>query len=356
MLNLQTIYETEISGYTSDGRGVAHVEERAVFIPNAIAGERCTVRITHIGRNIVTGKIEQVLERSPHRVNRDCPYAKQCGGCTFWHMDYQEECRLKAQRVQDALTRIGGWDPGQLPITGGREICHYRNKAQYPVATVKGKPEGGFFRAGTHTVIPVERCRIQHPAADLAKNTVVEYMRRHRVSAYDEATGQGLVRHVYVRCGWVSGQVLVGIIANGDCLPKAGALIAALKENVPGLCGVVLCVNREKGNAILGQEFRTLWGEGYLEDTLCDLQFRISPRSFYQVNHDQAEVLYRKAVELADLNGTQTLLDLYCGTGTITCVMARHAGRAIGVEVVADAVRDARENAIRNGLTNVTFE
>ena len=356
MLNLQTIYETEITGYTSDGRGVAHIEGCAVFIPNAIAGERCTVRVTHIGKHSAVGKIEQILEKSPHRVNRDCPCAKQCGGCTFWHMDYEEEQRLKAQRVKDALTRIGGYDPGELPITGAPDVRHYRNKAQYPVAKIKGKAEAGFFRASTHTVIPVEQCLIQHPAADLAKNAVIQYMRRCRVPAYDETSHTGLIRHIYVRCGWVSKQVLVGIIANGTKLPQVQILIETLRKQVPGLCGIVLCINQEKGNAILGQEFRTLWGEDYLEDTLCGLQFRISPRSFYQVNHDQAEILYQKAVQLADLHGTETVLDLYCGTGTITCVMAQHAGRAIGVEVIADAVRDAQENAARNNITNVSFE
>lgn len=355
MLNLQTIYETEITGYTSDGRGVAHIEGCAVFIPNAIAGERCAIRIVHIGKHSAAGKIEQILEKSPHRVNRECPYAKQCGGCVFWHMDYREECRLKAQRVKDALCRIGGCDPGEVPIAGAPEIYHYRNKAQFPVASVRGKAEAGFFRAATHTVIPVEQCLIQHSAADLAKAVIVQHMRRYKIPAYAEASHTGLIRHIYVRCGQVSGQVLVGIIANGDKIPQCEALIHALRKNVPGLCGIVLCVHREKGNAVLGQTFRTLWGESYMEDTLCGLQFRISLRSFYQVNHDQAEVLYQKAVELADLHGTETVLDLYCGTGTITCVMAQHAAHAIGVEVIDDAVRDARENAARNGLENVSF-
>ena len=355
MLHLQTIYEAEITGYTSDGRGVAHIEGCAVFIPNAICGEYCTVRILHLGKHSAIGKIEQILRKSPHRIPKACPYAKQCGGCTFWHMDYAAECQLKAQRVRDALVRIGGYDPGELRLQAAQDICHYRNKAQYPVASVKGNVEAGFFRAATHNVIPVTECLIQHPAADLAKNAVIRYMRHCHVPAYDEATCTGLIRHVYVRCGWISKQVLVCIIANGSKLPHADKLIAMLQRDVPGLCGVVLNVNQEKGNVVLGSSFRALWGAGYLEDTLCGLQFRISPRSFYQVNHDQAERLYRKAVELADLHGTETVLDLYCGTGTITCVMARHAGQVIGVEVIADAIRDAQDNAARNALSNVRF-
>ena len=180
-------------------------------------------------------------------------------------------------------------------------------------------------------------------------------MRRCQVPPYDEATCTGLVRHIYVRRGWVSGQVLVGIVANGMALPQEKTLAALLQQQVEGLCSVVLCVNTRPGNAILGREFRTIWGADALEDTLCGLQFRISPRSFYQVNHDQAERLYEKALQLAALDKTQTVLDLYCGTGTITCIMARSAGRAIGVEVISEAVEDAKQNAARNGLENVTF-
>ena len=355
MLQLQEIYETEITGYTSDGRGVARIDGCVVFVPNTIAGERCRVRILHIGKHGATGKIESILEKSPHRVPRACPNAKLCGGCCFWHMDYEEECRLKAQRVRDALQRIGGYDPGEVPITGGGTAWHYRNKAQYPVAKLRGRAEAGFFRAGTHQVIPVETCLIQHPAADQAKAAVLSYMRRCQVPPYNEATCTGLVRHIYVRRGWVSGQVLVGIVANGTALPQEKTLAALLQQQVEGLCSVVLCVNTRPGNAILGREFRTIWGVDALEDTLCGLQFRISPRSFYQVNHDQAERLYEKALQLAALDKTQTVLDLYCGTGTITCIMARSAGRSIGVEVIPEAVEDAKQNAARNSLENVTF-
>ena len=355
MLNSQTIYEAQITGYTSDGRGVAHIDGCAVFIPNAIAGERCTIRVVHQGRTAAIGKIEQILVPSPHRVPRACPYAKLCGGCSFWHMDYAEEQQLKAQRVTDALSRIGGCDIALVSITGAPEQQHYRNKALYPVGKIRGRAEAGFFRAGTHQIIPIDRCLIQHPSADLVRQTVVQYMRRFQVPAYDEQTGKGLVRHVFVRCGVQSGQVLAGVIVNGSRLPHSDALIDMLRRAVPGLCGIVLCENRNKSNAILTQTFTTLWGSDNLIDCLCDLEFEIAPRAFYQVNHDQAERLYRRAVELAQLTGKERVLDLYCGVGTITCVLAQHAAEAIGVEVVADAVENAKKNAARNGLRNVSF-
>ena len=348
------VYEAEITDYTAEGLGVARVEGVAVFVPNAVAGETCRIRIEKIGKTWAAGKIVEILERSPHRVNRECPVAKLCGGCDFWHMDYEEETRLKANRVRDCLNRLAGENLDTVEILAAPEIRGYRNKAQYPVTSKKGRAFAGFFRAGTHEVVENSRCRILPESADRVKDCVIAHLNRFRIPAYDEETGRGLVRHIYVRRGWVSGQILVCIVVNGRTLPHAGELIAELKK-IPGFATLTLSVNTKKGNAVLGSEFLTLYGPGWIEDTLCGLTFRLSPRSFYQVNHDQAERLYRTAISLAEITGKDTVLDLYCGVGTITLAMAGHAGHVIGVEIVEQAVEDARENARRNGIENAEF-
>ena len=354
MLVKNQIYETVITDYTSEGQGVAHIEGCAVFIPNAIRGERVLVRIEKAKKTWASGKITQILERSGHRVNRECPVAKLCGGCNFWHMDYAEECALKADRVRDCLNRLGGEALDTVPILAA-PTCHgYRNKAQYPVSSRKGKAYAGFFKAGTHQVVENDRCLILPQEMDRVKELVMEHMNRFHISAYDETEHQGLVRHIFVRRGVVSGQVLVCLCINGRTLPHDRELVQALKS-VPGFTSLVLSVNQKPGNTVLGDEFITLFGPGYIEDTLCGLTFRLSPRSFYQVNHHQAQRLYETAIREAGITKEDTVLDLYCGVGTITLAMASAAGKVIGVEVVPQAVEDAKENALRNGITNAEF-
>ena len=354
MLEKNQIYEAVITDYTAEGQGVAKIEGCAVFIPNAIAGERCRVRIEKVGKTWAAGKMVEILERSPRRVNRECPVAKLCGGCDFWHMDYEEECRLKADRVRQALNRIGGENLEAVSLLAAPSCTGYRNKAQYPVAARKGKAYAGFFRAGTHQVVENDRCLILPEDTDRVKEIVIDYVNRQHVSAYDEENHTGLLRHIYVRRGTVSGQVLVCLVVNGRKLPKMEDLIQRLKA-VPGFTTLVLSVNTRPGNAILGEEFITLYGPGYIEDTLCGLQFRLSPRSFYQVNHHQAQRLYEAAISQAQITKDDLVLDLYCGVGTITLCMAKAAGKVIGVEVIAQAVRDAKENAARNGIDNAEF-
>ena len=354
MLLKNQIYEATVTDYTEEGHGVAHVEGCVVFLPNAVAGERVKLRIEKARKTWAAGKIVEILERSPHRVNRACPVAKLCGGCDFWHLDYEEETRLKAQRVTDCLNRIGGENLERLPILAAPTCEGYRNKAQYPVACEKGRAYAGFFKAGTHQVVENTRCRILPEETDRIKAIVMDYVNKNRVPVYDEATHRGLLRHIYVRRGAVSGQILVCLVVNGNGLPKVSGLIDALKA-VPGFTTLVLSVNTKKGNAVLGDKFVTLYGPGYIEDTLCGLNFRLSARSFYQVNHSQAQRLYREAISLAEITKEDLVLDLYCGVGTITLAMAAAAGRVIGVEVIPQAVEDARENAVRNGIENAEF-
>ena len=354
MLIKNQIYEAVITDYTAEGQGVAHIEGCAVFIPNAIAGERVRVKIEKAQKTWAAGKLTEILEKSPHRLNRECPVAKLCGGCDFWHMDYEEESRLKAQRVRSCLNRMAGEDLPQVPILAAPTCYGYRNKAQYPVSQKKGKAYAGFFRAGTHDVVENARCRILPEETDRVKDLVIDYVNQYRVTVYDEASHTGLLRHIYVRRGAVSGQILVCLVCNGRKLPRAEELIRRL-NTIPGFTTLVLSVNTKKGNTILGDEFITLHGPGYIEDTLCGLTFRLSPRSFYQVNHHQAQRLYREAISLAGITKEDLVLDLYCGVGTITLAMASAAGKVIGVEVIPQAVEDAKDNAKRNRIENAEF-
>ena len=354
MLIKNQIYEAVVTDYTTEGQGIAHVEGCAVFIPNAVAGEKIRLRIEVAKKNWAAGKIVEILERSPHRINRECPVAKLCGGCDFWHINYEEETRLKAERVRNCLNRLGGEKLQSVPILAA-PTCHgYRNKAQYPVAAKKNRAYAGFFKAGTHEVVENERCLILPEETDQVKAVVMDYVNRNHVSVYDEVAHQGLLRHIYVRRGAVSGQILVCLVVNGRSIPKAHELVARLKK-IPGFTTLVLSINTKKGNAVLGDEFLTIHGPGYIEDTLCGLNFRLSPRSFYQVNHHQAQRLYEAAISQAEITKNDTVLDLYCGVGTITLAMASAAGKVIGVEVIPQAVEDAKDNAMRNGIENAEF-
>ena len=350
MLEKNKIYRARIEGYTSEGLGVARIDGQAVFVHRALRGEDCDVLLLKVLKNAAFGKAVKVHEPSPHRVEPDCPYYGKCGGCDFRHMDREEELYAKKTRVQDALRRIGGSDVQVEEILAGERL-HYRNKSQFPIAA-----DGtvGFYKARSHQVIPVENCLLQKVDTNNVQLKFDRYIRLYNVSCYDERTRQGLLRHLYVRSNG-AGESLVCIFANGRELPHEAELVALLREASPRIVGVVLGVNTQPTGAILGKEYRTLWGTDVLTDELCGLTFRLSVPSFYQVNREMAEVLYDKAVEFAALTGTETVLDLYCGAGTITQVMARHAGRVIGAEIVPEAIEDAKANAKRNGVENVEF-
>lgn len=349
-LEKNNIYTARIEGYSSEGLGIARIDGQVVFVHGAVWGELCRVLVMKVLKNAAFGKVTELLEPSPERREPDCPYYGRCGGCDFRHLSYREELWAKRQRVQDALTRLGGSDVEVEEILGAADPLYYRNKSQYPVSAGKV----GFYRARTHDVVDIEHCLIQKPQADAAAAALRDYMRDFAVPSYDEKTGRGLLRHLYVRTNR-RGESLVCVLANGERLPHEEELVGRLRRAVPDCVGVVLGVNTRRGNTILGERYRTLWGADTLEDELCGLTFRLSVPSFYQVNRDQAEVLYRKAVEYAGLTGGELVVDLYCGAGTITQVMAGGAGRVIGAEIVPEAIEDARENARRNGIENVEF-
>lgn len=340
-----------IQGYGSDGEGVAHLPDgMTCFVTGALKGETCLVRLDRVGKTCAWGHAVEVRDPSPARLVPDCPYFSLCGGCSLRHMTYAEELEFKRQKVQDCLQRIGGCEAPVSVIYGSENTHRYRNKAQFPISGTSI----GFYAARTHAVTDVEDCLLQPEACARLRLVLKEYMSAYGVPAYDERTGTGLLRHLYVRTNR-AGESLCCLLCNGKALPREAELVQALRKAEPSLVGVVLGVNEKKNNVILGDSYRTLWGRDYLMDSLRGLTFRLSVPSFYQVNSPQAEVLYGLALELAALTGEETAVDLYCGTGTITLCLAQRARRVIGAEIVPEAIADARENAARNGLANVEF-
>ena len=340
-----------INGYASDGARVARLDGMVVFVQGGIRGEACDVRLTHVGRSALWGRVEEVVNPSPARIFPRCLHYTKCGGCQFRHMNYAEELEAKRIRVEDALRRLGGAEIHVSAILGAEQVDRYRNKAQFPVA--KG-PRIGFYRPRSHDVIDVDDCLLQGEAAARLRGAVKEWMAEYSIPAYNERTFTGLVRHVYVRTNR-AGRSLCCLLVNGRGVPREAELVRALRRAEPNLAGIVLGVNEKHNNVILGDSYRTLWGEDFLSDTLCGLTFRLSVPSFYQVNPAQTEVLYGKALEFAGLTGAETVLDLYCGIGTISLVMARKAGMVWGAEVVPQAVDDAIANAQRNHIENARF-
>ena len=343
------IYRAVIGGYSSDGDGVARVEGMVVFVKGAVRGETVDVFIEHVGHNAAWGHIEHLITPSPARVEPDCPYYGGCGGCQFRHMTYGEELEAKRQRVEDALHRMGGADLPVEIIHGAKDTARYRNKVQFPV----GGASIGYYRGRTHSVIDIEDCLLQPEEDTACRAAVKEWMKRSGVPAYNEKTGKGLLRHLYLRTN-STGAVLCCPVINGKTVPQPELLVELLQAAAPKLAGVVLSINTRKTNVILGSEYVTLWGDDRLEETLCGHTFRLSVPSFFQINRAQTEVLYRRAVDFAGLSGHETVVELYCGIGTISLALAERAKQVIGVEIVPQAIEDAKENAKRNGLAHKT--
>lgn len=350
-LKKNEIYTADIVAWSSDGAGVARIGGRAVFVKGAIPGETWRVRIVKATASAVFGRGEELLVPSPHRCDPGCPVYGKCGGCALRHADYAAELECKLQRVNDAYRRIAGLDLTAEEILGAAETEGYRNKAIYAVSPAW---EPGFFRPRSHDVVPVARCALQSEASDRAARAVCDFFRERGLPVYDEANGTGLLRHVFTRTAR-DGALQVTVVTAGGLGAETAALADAVERACPETAGVILNVNRTRGNTVLAGEFYTLRGSGVLRDTLCGLSFDLSPRSFYQVNPVQAERLYAKALEYAAPEGRGTVLDLYCGAGTISLCLARGAERVIGAEIVPEAVENARENARRNGVHNAEF-
>lgn len=350
------IVTLEITDLTPEGAGVGKDNGYVVFIPKTAVGDVISARILKTLASHGYGKCEAVLTASPDRCEVDCPIFTKCGGCLFRHIRYDAELEIKKRWVDENFKRIG-----RLPVSCDSIIPSpakdgYRNKAQIPCGKdVNGHVTFGFYAPHSHRVIPCESCKLQPPFYHTLIQCVSAWMERFRISPYDEESHTGTVRHVFIRDGRISGEVMVCIVANADALPHADELVDALLSENKSITSIVLNINKKSGNEILGKKCVTLYGKDSITDTLCGLAFDISPLSFYQINHDGAEVLYRVAQEFAGLTGTETLLDLYCGVGTIGLSMAKNTSRLIGVEVIPEAVENAHRNAERNGIKNAEF-
>ncbi len=346
-----------ITGYSAEGNGVGRINGAVVFVPQAAEGDRLLIKILKAGKTCAYGKIEKILSPSKDRVKTDCPQFSLCGGCVYRHISYPAELRAKQQRVQDALERIGGFHNVILrPIIGAQSPDRYRNKAQLPLGEA---PDGslriGFYASHSHRIIGCDECLLQPEPFAAAVRAFREWQRETGDDIYNEQSGRGHLRHLFLRMAEATGEIMVCVVVNGNGVHNEPRLSELMQKNVPGLKSLVINSNREQTNVILGRKFRTVWGQDFITDELCGLRFRISPESFYQVNRAQAERLYGKATEYAGLSGGETVLDLYCGTGTIGLSMAAKAGRVIGVEIVDRAIEDAKKNAADNGITNAEF-
>lgn len=343
------IFEIEITGITDDGDGVGRAEGMAVFVPYALLGEKVKVTIVKVLKSYAAGKLLEVLSPSPDRIKAECPYFYKCGGCQFWNADYRAELDYKRQKVEDCLKRIGRIDIDVPPVLGASDIYGYRNKGQFPVG-----PDGiGIYARHSHRVIDIEGCIIQDNSNPVVLGCVRQWMAKFDIPPYDEKTGKGCIRHIYTRHG-DSGK-MVCIVTNGENLPHSKELVALLRERVDGLAGVLQNLNDKKTNVVLGNQFRTLWGQDFIIDSIGNCHFKLSPLSFYQVNKAQTEVLYSKAAEFAQLTGTEVVWDLYCGIGTIGQFMAGGAKKIIGIEVVPQAIDNAKENARLNNIQNAEY-
>ncbi|MDR0266638.1 23S rRNA (uracil(1939)-C(5))-methyltransferase RlmD [Paenibacillus sp.] len=385
----------DIIGMNHDGEGVGRAEGYTLFVAGALPGEKVRVKVLKTKKQYGYAKLLELVEASPDRIGAPCPIYDQCGGCQLQHMDYVAQLAWKRQLVVDNLTRIGKLQvsgesvlrstltPSEVQEDGGaegtskvsdtgvgssqqgiqvhatlgmNEPWRYRNKAQVPIGVTEGGLVGGFYARGSHRIIDMETCLIQHEDNDEVVARVKSIGRKLGISAYDEETGQGLLRHVVVKVAFRTGEMMIVLVTNGDKIPQMDAWIQEIREQLPSVASICQNVNKKQTNVIFGDLTRVLWGSEVIYDYIGDVKFAISARSFYQVNPAQTEVLYGKTVEYAQLTGKETVIDAYCGIGTISLFLAQHAGKVYGVEIVPEAIEDARRNAELNGMNNVTFE
>lgn len=344
-----------ITAVTMEGSGIGHYEGCAVFVPNTVTGDEITAHIVKVKSNCAFARLDELLVASPDRTEPDCPVFSQCGGCAFRHIRYDAELKIKQAHVKDALKRIGHIDMEPEPIAGAKNPDRYRNKAQYPVEKSGNTLKIGFYAPRSHRVVDCRACLLQPKVFDSILGVFDEWIRRYNISVYDETAHTGLLRHIYIRQAQKTGEIMVCAVVNGRELPYTLELINNLIVAQPSIRSIILNKNKAETNVILGEKCKTLWGQDTITDELCGLTFQISPLSFYQVNPTGAEILYQKAAEYAELTGKETVLDLYCGAGTIGLTMAAKAKEIIGVEVVPRAVVDAKINAQLNGIKNARF-
>lgn len=346
----------EIEDCGIDGEGIGKADGFTVFVKDAVIGDTVTAKIIKAKKNYGYGRLMEVLKPSPYRVEPKCEFARQCGGCQLQALSYDQQLVFKTNKVKGHLERIGGFtDIPMEPIIGMDELFHYRNKAQFPVGRNKeGKIVTGFYAGRTHNIIENRDCALGVAENKEVLDRVIAHMEKYGIEPYNEATGKGLVRHVLIRYGYFTKEVMVCLILNGNKIPKEEQFVKSLCE-IPGMTSITINVNKKRSNVILGEEICLLWGQEYITDRIGDISYQISPLSFYQVNPMQTQKLYAKALEYADLHGEETVWDLYCGIGTISLFLAQKAKFVRGVEIVPAAIENAKENAKLNGLENTEF-
>lgn len=339
-----------------DGAGIGKADGMTFFVKDAVIGDVVRAKVMKLKKTYGYARLMELLEASPDRVEPKCPYYRQCGGCQIQALSYEKQLEFKERKVRNNLERIGGFSEIPMePIVGMEEPYHYRNKAQFPVGTDKdGHIVTGFYAGRTHTIIPNRDCALGLPVNREILDLVIDFMEKYHVSAYDEKTGKGLVRHVLIRCGFTSKEKMVCLIINGKSLPHSEKLVEALRK-IDGMTSISINCNTGRTNVILGRKTIVLWGQEYITDQIGEISYEISPVSFYQVNPVQTEKLYGLALEYADLHGEETVWDLYCGIGTISLFLAQKAKQVYGVEIIPQAIENAKRNAGKNGIENAEF-
>ncbi len=343
------IFEIEITGMTDEGDGVGRAENMAVFVPYTIVGETVRVIIVKVLKNYAFGKLMEVIKPSQNRVKAECPYFYKCGGCQLWHMNYEEELAFKHRKVADCLKRIGGIDTEIKPVIGADATIRYRNKVQLPVSE-----DGiGFYRKNSHDVINMEDCLLQNEESRMIVLAIRDWILNNNIAPYNEKANSGDLRHIYIRSG--KGGNLLTLVSKTDNLKNTDELIDALRKTDVDIAGVILNINPKNTNVVLGNKNIVLWGKASIYDNIGDVEFEISPNSFYQVNKEQTFKLYSTALGMAQLSGKEVLWDLYCGIGTIGQFMAAKAKKIAGIEIVPQAIEDAKKNAQKNGIANAEY-
>ena len=361
MLQKNQTYTVKITDLNNLGFGVAKIDGISVFVADTVTGDEAEIKIIKTAKTYAVGILLQLITPSPIRCDEAevCPVTRRCGGCVYQRVSYDKELELKKQYVTFAMKKAGAFPIHVNDVLSTGQVSGYRNKAQYPVGheTVDGKEHTviGFYAAKSHTIIPADRCSLQPESFSDIVAFTADFCDRYNISAYDEKTETGLLRHLYLRMGAATGQIMVCLVLNGEVFPHADTFCEALTTRFPAVVSIQININRKATNVILGEDCRVLWGTSYIEDILCGRTFRISPLSFYQVNHDGAELLYNTAKDLLQLQPGESLLDLYCGIGTIGMSLADDDTPLVGIEIVPQAIENAKENARRNGMTNAQF-
>ncbi|MEC0251917.1 23S rRNA (uracil(1939)-C(5))-methyltransferase RlmD [Bacillus halotolerans] len=351
-------YDVTFEDLTHEGAGVAKVQGFPIFVPNALPEEKAQIKVTRVKKGFAFGRLIELKEESPHRTDAPCPIYKQCGGCQLQHMTYEGQLLFKQKQVKDVLERIGKLDLSNVtvhPTLGMQDPWNYRNKAQVPVGEREGGLVAGFYQQRSHDIIDMSACLIQQSKNDEAVQAVKDICANYDVKAYNEERHKGWLRHIMVRYGVVTGEMMIVFITKTNDFPHKAKIIEDITAQFPHVKSIVQNINPNKTNVIFGNETNVIWGEEYIYDLIGDVRFAISARSFYQVNPEQTKVLYDKALEYAELQGEETVIDAYCGIGTISLFLAKQAKKVYGVEIVPEAIEDAKRNAELNGITNAEF-